>query len=148
MPWTDAELAEMAAADAEIEADEAGTYAFVSALAGMDADLDNAGTVIDPDIRRARDYQRRARDYQRRYREANKDEIKDYQRRYYEANKDEIRDRQRRYREANKDEIRDRQRRYYEANKDEIRDRQRRYYEANREAKKNAPTAATVETNQ
>ena len=124
MPWTDAELAEMAAADAEIEADEAGTYAFVSALAGMDADLDNAGTVIDPDIRRARDYQRR----------------------YREANKDEIRDRQRRYREANKDEIRDRQRRYYEANKDEIKDYQRRYYEANREAKKNAPTAATVET--
>ena len=110
MPWTDAELAEMAAADAEIEADEAGTYAFVSALAGMDADLDNAGTVIDPDMRRARDRQRR-------YREANKDEIKDYQRRYYEANKDEIRDRQRRYRETN------------------------------REAKKNAPTAATVETN-
>ena len=109
MPWTDAELAEMAAADAEIEADEAGAYAFVSALAGMDADLDNAGTVIDPDIRRARDYQRR-------------------------------------YREANKDEIRDRQRRYYEANKDEIKDYQRRYYEANREAKKNAPTAATVET--
>ena len=62
MPWTDAELAEMAAADAEIEADEAGTYAFVSALAGMDADLDNAGTVIDPDIRRARDRQRRYRE--------------------------------------------------------------------------------------
>ena len=81
MPWTDAELADMAAADAEIEADEAGTYAFVSALAGMDADLDNAGTVIDPDIRRARDYQRR-------YREANKDEIKDYQRQYYEAKKE------------------------------------------------------------
>lgn len=65
MPWTDAELAEMAAADAEIEADEAGTYAFVSALAGMDADLDNAGTVIDPDIRRARDYQRRYRETNR-----------------------------------------------------------------------------------
>ena len=81
MPWTDAELAEMAAADAEIEADEAGTYAFVSALAGMDADLDNAGTVIDPDIRRVRDRQRR----------------------YYEANKDEIKDRQRRYREAKKE---------------------------------------------
>ena len=96
MPWTDAELAEMAAADAEIEADEAGTYAFVSALAGMDADLDNDGTVIDPDIRRARDYQRR-------YYEANKDEIKDYQRRYREANKDEIKDRQRRYREAKKE---------------------------------------------
>lgn len=62
MPWTDAELAEMAAADAEIEADEAGTYAFVSALAGMDADLDNAGTVIDPDMRRARDRQRRYRE--------------------------------------------------------------------------------------
>ena len=43
MPWTDAELAEMAAADAEIEADE-------------------AGTVIDPDIRRDRDYQRRYRE--------------------------------------------------------------------------------------
>ena len=95
MPWTDAELAEMAAADAEIEADEAGTYAFVSALAGMDADLDNAGTVIDPDMRRARDRQRR-------YREANKDEIKDRQRRYREANKDEIKDYQRRYREAKK----------------------------------------------
>lgn len=62
MPWTDAELAEMAAADAEIDADDAGTYAYVSTLAGLDAELDDAGKVIDPAIRRVKDHQRRYRE--------------------------------------------------------------------------------------
>lgn len=80
MPWTDEELAEMAAADAEIEADITGTYAEIDALAALDAALDDAGRIMDT-------AKRRARDSQRRYYEANKDEIRDYQRRYYEAKK-------------------------------------------------------------
>ena len=120
MAFTPEELAEMAAADAEIEAEFCMTQ----------EEIDDS---------RERDYFFRVDSMdrkqlgQRRYREANKEKIAEGQRRYREANKEKIAEGQRRYREANKEKIAEGQRRYYEANKDKISEDRRRYYEANKE---------------
>ncbi|SCJ78226.1 putative zinc finger/helix-turn-helix protein%2C YgiT family [uncultured Clostridium sp.] len=109
--WTPAELAEMARADAEIEA----------SFRITDADL-VIGRLFDREVilDRMDSKQKRIAEYQRRYREAHKEEIAESQRRYYETHKEEIAESQRRYREAHKEEIAESQRRYYEAHKEEI----------------------------
>ena len=90
MAFTPEELAEMAAADAEIEAEFCMTQ----------EEIDDS---------RERDYFFRVDSMdrkqlgQRRYREANKEKIAEGQRRYYEANKDKISEDRRRYYEANKE---------------------------------------------
>ena len=107
MAFTPEELAEMAAADAEIEAEFCMTQ----------EEIDDS---------RERDYFFRVDSMdrkqlgQRRYREANKDKIAEYQRRYNETHKDKIAEYQRRYYEAHKDKKADRQRRYREEHKDII----------------------------
>ncbi len=105
MAFTPEELAEMAAADAEIEAEFCMTQ----------EEIDDS----------------RERDYF--FRVDSMDRKQLGQRRYYESNKDKIAEGQRRYREANKEKIAEGQRRYYEANKDKIAEDRRRYYESNKE---------------
>lgn len=92
MAFTPEELAEMAAADAEIEAEFCMTQ----------EEIDDS---------RERDYFFRVDSMenkqlgQRRYHEANKDKIAEYQRLYREAHRDKRIECQRRYREAHKDKI-------------------------------------------
>ena len=105
MAFTPEELAEMAAADAEIEAEFCMTQ----------EEIDDS----------------RERDYF--FRVDSMDSKQLGQRRYYESNKDKIAEGQRRYRESNKDKISKGQRRYYEANKEKIAEYRRRYYKANKE---------------
>ncbi|WP_369517874.1 helix-turn-helix domain-containing protein [Intestinimonas butyriciproducens] len=96
MGFTAAELAEMARADAEIEATFYVTNADVALgrLIDREAILDR----MDPKQKR----------------------IAEAQRRYYEAHREEIAEAQRRYREAHREEIAEAQRRYYEAHREEI----------------------------
>ena len=96
MGFTAAELAEMARADAEIEATFYVTNADVALgrLIDREAILDR----MDPK-------QKRIAEAQRRYYEAHKEEIAEAQRRYREAHKEEIAEGKRRYREAHKEEI-------------------------------------------
>lgn len=89
--WTAEELAEMAAADAEIEAEFRWTNEELRAARERDAEAI---------LERADGKTRRIAEKQRAYREANKDSIAEKQRAYYEANKDSIAEKQRAIKDA------------------------------------------------
>ena len=94
MPFTPEELAAMAAADAEIEAEFFLTNEEAAASSARDREarylaMDKRGQAVAK--------------YQRRYYEANKEAVAEYKRRYYEANKEAVAERNRRYYEANKE---------------------------------------------
>ena len=104
MGFTAAELAEMARADAEIEA----TFRLTNEDLALGRQIDRDAVLegMDAQARKRAEYNRRydeahkdeRAEYQRRYREAHKDERAEYNRRYYEAHKDERAEYQRRYR--------------------------------------------------
>jgi hypothetical protein len=81
MGFTPAELAEMARADAEIEA----FFCITNDEIAFGRALDRASILDNMDPKK-----RKISEHQRRYREANKDKISEHQRRYREANKDKI----------------------------------------------------------
>ena len=89
--FTPAELAELAEADAEIDADP---------------------------VSQAERYESRRRDYE--FRWDNGDKIFKAQRAYYEANREKIAEAQRAYYEANREKIAEAQRAYREANREKI----------------------------
>ena len=91
MGFTAAELAEMARADAEIEA----TFYVTNADVAL-------GRLIDREaiLGRMDSKQKRRVEYQRRYREAHKEEIAEAQRRYRETHKEEIAEGKRELRDA------------------------------------------------
>lgn len=91
MGFTPAELAEMARADAEIEASFRVTAADLA-----------LGRLIDREaiLGRMDSKQKRIAESQRRYREAHKEEIAESQRRYYETHKEEIAEGKRELRDA------------------------------------------------
>ena len=130
MGFTAAELAEMARADAEIEA----TFRLTNEDLALGRQIDRDAVLEGMDAQA-----RKRAEYQRRYYESHKDERAEYQRRYRESHKDERAEYQRRYREAHKDERAEYQRRYYESHKDERAEYQRRYRRRKRmEAEGNA----------
>ena len=96
MGFTAAELAEMARADAEIEA----TFYVTNADVALGRLIDREAILDRMDSK-----QKRIAESQRRYYEAHKEEIAETQRRYYEAHKEERTEAQRRYYEAHKEEI-------------------------------------------
>lgn len=89
MGFTAAELAEMARADAEIEA----TFRLTNEDLALGRQIDREAVLEGMDAQA-----RKRAEYNRRYREAHKDEQAEYNRRYYEAHKDERAEYQRRYR--------------------------------------------------
>lgn len=103
MGFTAAELAEMARADAEIEA----TFRLTNEDIALGRQIDREAVLEGMDARA----RKRA----------------EYMRRYYETHKDERAERQRQYREANREKVAEYQRQYYEAHKDEAAEYQRRY---------------------
>ena len=94
MPFTPEELAEMAAADAEIEA----SFRLEQADLDRSRDLDRQAHFdgLDPE-------KRRVAAQQKAYREANKDKVAAQQKAYREANKDKVAAQQKAYREANRE---------------------------------------------
>lgn len=103
MGFTAAELAEMARADAEIEA----TFRLTNEDLALGRQIDRDAVLEGMDARA-----RKRAERQRQYREAHKDEQAEYNRRYYEAHKDERAERQRQYYETHKDEWAEYMRRY------------------------------------
>ena len=96
MGFTPAELAEMARADAEIEA----AFRLTNEDVMLGRMIDRASILDNMDAAH-----RRRAEYQRRYREANREKIAEGQRRYYEANREKVAEGQRRYYEANREKV-------------------------------------------
>ena len=109
MGFTAAELAEMARADAEIEA----TFRLTNEDLALGRQIDREAVLEGMDAQA-----RKRAEYQRRYYESHKDERAEYDRRYYESHKDERAEYNRRYYESHKDERAERQRQYREANRE------------------------------
>ena len=103
MGFTAAELAEMARADAEIEA----TFCLTPDDIAIGRQIDRESVLEGMDARA-----RKRAEYQRRYYEANRDKVAERQRRYYETHKDERAEYQRRYYEANRDKVAEYMRQY------------------------------------
>ena len=103
MGFTAAELAEMARADAEIEA----TFRLTNEDIALGRQIDRDAVLEGMDARARKRAER--------------------QRQYYEANREKVAEYQRQYREANREKVAERQRRYYEAHKDEVAEYQRQY---------------------
>ena len=106
--FTPEELAEMAAADAEIDAAPLAQEDYL-----LSAELD-------------RDARRQRLDNKQR-------EIAAHQRAYYEANREEIAAKKRAYREANREEIAAKKRAYYEANREQYNTYMREYRQKRKE---------------
>ena len=130
MGFTAAELAEMARADAEIEA----TFRLTNEDLALGRQIDRDAVLEGMDARA-----RKRAERQRRYREANREKVAEYQRQYRETHKDEWAEYMRRYYETHKDERAEYMRRYRESHKDEQAEYQRRYRRRKRmEAEGNA----------
>ena len=95
MGFTAAELAEMARADAEIEA----TFRLTNEDLALGRQIDRDAVLEGMDARA-----RKRAEYMRRYYETHKDKRAEYMRRYYEANREKVAECQRQYREAHKEE--------------------------------------------
>ena len=93
--WTPEELAEMAAADAEIDAEECCVDRALSAELDRYAKYDRLDN-------RARRTVVRQRAYKREYRQKNKDAVAAYKREYRQKNKDAVAAYQREYRQRRK----------------------------------------------
>lgn len=89
MGFTAAELAEMARADAEIEA----TFRLTNEDLALGRQIDREAVLEGMDAQA-----RKRAERQRRYYESHKDERAEYQRQYYEANREKVAERQRQYR--------------------------------------------------
>ena len=103
MGFTAAELAEMARADAEIEA----TFRLTNEDLALGRQIDREAVLEGMDAQA-----RKRAEYNRRYYESRKDERAEYMRRYYEAHKDERAEYMRRYYESRKEERAEYMRRY------------------------------------
>ena len=125
MPFTPEELAEMAAADAEIERSFRITSEERRRSRALDAD-GRCDALIGTD-------RHRSAAAQREYYEANREKIAAAKKEYYEANREKIADYQRKYYEANREKIADYQKEYRAANLEKIADYQKEYRETNRE---------------
>ena len=110
MPFTSQELAEMAAADAEIDR----SFRITSEERRRSRELDADGrcdALIGTDRYRSaaawKDYYDANREKicasKKKYREANREKIADYRKNYYEANREKIADYQKDYRAANRE---------------------------------------------
>ena len=107
--FTAAELAEMAAADAEIEA----SFQWTNEELALSRELD-AEAVLS-----AKDGQARKRSAQQKaYREANREKVAASQKAYREANREKRAEYQKAYREANREKVAEYQKAYYEANRE------------------------------
>ena len=114
-------------------------------LAAADAEIDASFRLTNEDIKRSREADKAAMfdrlppekkkiaAKQRAYREANREEIAAKARAYYEANREEIAAKQRAYYEKNREKKLAYQRAYDAAHREEIAARQLAYREANRD---------------
>ena len=112
--FTPEELAEMAAADAEIEAEF---------------------RLTQEDLDRSRELDREARF---RALPMEKQKVAAQQKAYYEANREKVAEYQKAYYEANREKVAAQRKAYYEANREQLRERARNYMRAYRTKKRAA----------
>lgn len=122
--WSPEELAEMAAADAEIEA----TFRLTNEDLALCARLDKAAKAERLDSRR-----RNESDRQKAWYAANRAKVRAKQKAYKEANREKIAAQQKVYRAANREKLSDLQKAWYQANRERVLAKQKEYQEANRE---------------
>ena len=123
--FTAAELAEMAAADAEIEA----SFRWTNEELALSRELD-AEAVLS-----AKDGQARKLAASRKaYYEANREKVAASQKAYYEANREKVAEYQKAYREANREKVAAQQKAYYEANREKVAAQGRQIADARRAA--------------
>ena len=120
--FTPEELAEMAAADAEIEAEF---------------------RLTQEDLDRSRELDREARF---RALPMEKQKVAAQRKAYLEANREKVAEYQKAYREANREKVAEYQKAYYEANREQLRERARNYMREYRAKKRAAAGAVTPTT--
>ena len=120
--FTPEELAEMAAADAEIEAEF---------------------RLTQEDLDRSRELDREAKF---RALPMEKQKVAAQRKAYREANREKVAARQKAYREANREKVAEYQKAYYEANREQLRKRARNYMREYRTKKRAAAGAGTPTT--
>ena len=135
--FTPEELAEMAAADAEIEAEFRLTQEDLDRSRELDREAKFRALPMEKQKVAA---QRKA------YREANREKVAEYQKAYYEANREKVAAQQKAYREANREKVAEYQKAYYEANREQLRKRARNYMREYRTKKRAAAGAGTPTT--
>ena len=124
--FTPEELAEMAAADAEIEAEF---------------------RLTQEDLDRSRELDREAKF---RALPMEKQKVAAQQKAYYEANREKVAAQRKAYYEANREKVAEYQKAYYEANREQLRERARNYmreYRAKKRAAAGAGTPTTAKEN-
>ena len=104
--FTPEELAEMAAADAEIEAEFRLTQEDLDQSYKLDREAKFRALPMEKQKLAAR---------QKAYREANREKVAAQKKAYYEANREKVAEYQKAYREANREKVRERARNYMRA---------------------------------
>ena len=135
--FTPEELAEMAAADAEIEAEFRLTQ----------EDLDRSYKLDrEAKFQALPEEKQKVAAQQKAYREANREKVAAQKKAYYEANREKVAEYQKAYREANREKVAEYQKAYREANREKVRERARNYMRAYRTKKRAAAGAGTPTT--
>ena len=116
--FTAEELAEMAAADAEIEAEFRLTPEELEQSSELDREAKFSS--LPPE-------KRKVAEYQKAYREANREKVAAQRKAYREANREKVAEYQKAYREANREKVAEYQKAYYEANREKRRAYMREY---------------------
>ena len=136
--FTPEELAEMAAADAEIEKEFRLTQ----------EDLDRSRELdLEAKFQALPEEKQKVAAQQKAYREANREKAAEYQKAYREANREKVAEYQKAYREANREKLAEYQKAYREANREQLRERARNYmreYQAKKRAAAGAVTPTTA----
>jgi hypothetical protein len=135
--FTPEELAEMAAADAEIEAEFRLTQEDLDRSYKLDREVKFRALPMEKQKLAAR---------QKAYREANREKVAAQKKAYYEANREKVAEYQKAYREANREKVAEYQKAYREANREKVRERARNYMRAYRTKKRAAAGAGTPTT--
>ena len=125
--FTAEELAEMAAADAEIEAEFRLTPEDLKQSSELDREAKFSS--LPPEKRKVA-AQRKA------YYEANREKVAAQRKAYREANREKVAAQRKAYREANREKVAAQQKAYREANREKVAEYQKAYYEANREKRR------------
>ena len=124
MGFTKEELAEMARADAEIEA----SFRLTPEDLKLQKEMDRFASFDRLDNRR-----KKVAAWQKAYREANREKVAAWQKAYREANREKVAAQKKAYYEANREKVAAQKKAYYEANREKVAAQQKAYYEANRE---------------
>ena len=122
--FTPEELAEMEAADSEIEAEFRLTQEDLDRSRELDRE---AKFQALPAKKQKLAAQKKA------YREANREKVAAQQKAYREANREKVAEYQKAYREVNREKVAEYQKAYYEANREKLAEYQKAYREVNRE---------------